>query len=674
MRAVQPAAMRAGPGSPTAGSARWRPHLPLAAVLVLGFTWRAVFIYRDVEWLANCWLFEDYGYSLRIAWNIARGLGETFDGVVPTNGYQPLYVWLMVPVFWLFPNAPTPPLYVAVTLLAVANTATAGLVHHLLTRLTGQRAWGLVGALLWLLNLAVAHNGTLGLEAGLSTFMVAAVLTYCLHLPAGALPRSRALVLGGLLGLAFLARVDAVFLIGAVSLLLLLRPGARLGERLVALLTCGAAASVLMVPYAVWNAVHFGSPLPTSGQVTTGKSSLFSLAFAEPERLAGQISHGLFIVGRMLVGLTSWNGFVYPPTEAQAWVAPAVGVALLGLALGAWRQSRADRWSRQAVMLWVLTAALYLFGYTVYTHGVFERYFLPVPLLVLLLSVHLVAGLTARRTKARALALVGAGALLCSYLWNAQDHLLRRRPDYVFGWKPGIDVLNRITAPGDVVAGQQSGNLGYLYRNGRAINLDGVVNMEAYQAARRGTLDVYLEENRVKYLADQEAWELVALRGISDPERRSLYQARLELRHASPDYAFRIHEIGPDLYRAVRKPPLAEGWHPKHSVLLPEGSALFAFEPGVRLEFSAEDCFDLRFARHPWAGKVRLLKNGQPLLTQDLYAPALDPTFKLPILESRGRHTYTLEVTAERNPAAQGFEVWLVDILERKSCQDGRTH
>lgn len=40
---------------------------------------------------------DDAYYYFRIAENIARGNGSTFDGINTTNGYQPLWCWLLVP-------------------------------------------------------------------------------------------------------------------------------------------------------------------------------------------------------------------------------------------------------------------------------------------------------------------------------------------------------------------------------------------------------------------------------------------------------------------------------------------------------------------------------------------------------------------------------------------------
>ena len=41
---------------------------------------------------------DDAFYYLRIAQNLVGGRGLTFDGAAPTNGFQPLYLLMVVPV------------------------------------------------------------------------------------------------------------------------------------------------------------------------------------------------------------------------------------------------------------------------------------------------------------------------------------------------------------------------------------------------------------------------------------------------------------------------------------------------------------------------------------------------------------------------------------------------
>src|SRR5262245_13750371 len=47
---------------------------------------------------------DDGFYYFKIAQNLARGAGSSFDGINPTNGYHPLWLLCLVPVFWLARN------------------------------------------------------------------------------------------------------------------------------------------------------------------------------------------------------------------------------------------------------------------------------------------------------------------------------------------------------------------------------------------------------------------------------------------------------------------------------------------------------------------------------------------------------------------------------------------
>ena len=47
-------------------------------------------------------VFDDAYYYLQIAYNIAHGAGSTFDGITMTNGYQPLWMAIVVAIEFIF--------------------------------------------------------------------------------------------------------------------------------------------------------------------------------------------------------------------------------------------------------------------------------------------------------------------------------------------------------------------------------------------------------------------------------------------------------------------------------------------------------------------------------------------------------------------------------------------
>jgi len=634
-------------------------------LLLLGLIWRVFFAYRDVDWITNYWLFEDFGYSLKIAKNIALGLGETFDGVVTTNGYQPLYVWLMVPVFWVFKHNLIAPVYVAITMLALANVATGGFIYAIVKRATKQESWALCALAFWMFNLAVAKNGTNGLEGGLSTMMVAASMAFFCAMDHAALTSRDALKLGLLLGVSFLSRVDAVFLVTAVLLTVLATSGPSLRKR-VGFATIAAAGFLMCaLPYSIWNIVHFGSPLPTSGQVTTGKSSLFDLAALDPARLLANIEYGLFIVGRMLAGVTNPGGVVSTaPVGRELYIPFLTLLVFIGSACAAIRTTSGK--ARSVAIAFVLLSGMYGFGYMIHTFVPFERYFLP---LVLAFTV-LVPIALHRVLPGRAPVAVLAGVLLLvSYL--VSQPYVQPGQLYTPGWQRGIKELNRVASTGDTVAALQSGNLGYFYQKGRAINLDGVVNLDAYQAKRSGHLDQYIKQNKVKYLADEKIWIFRAADEIGPAEDRRKFYTQLRQVHASTDYAFSIYELTGVDYSAILKPPASASWTLLPHEAMIDHTVLRSATIGARLEFVANKCFDLKFLRHDWSGIAKLHRDGVFLRDIDLYSAYHDPTYKVLIDQNAQPHTYTLEVSTQRNPASHGNEVWLDAVLERETCAIG---
>ena len=641
-----------------------KPVQWLFLLLCLGFAWRALFIYRDVAWITNYWLFEDFGYSLKIAKNIALGLGETFDGVVPTNGYQPLYVWLMVPVFWIFNADLITPIYIAVTLLATANVATGIFIYSILFRLTGTAKWALLGVAFWMFNIAIVKDGTNGLEAGFSTMMVAATLAY--YFKIDRLDRKIAIGLGLLLGLSFLARVDAVFLIAAIFSALLFRNTGSLKEKTYFGIIAGLSLLVVAAPYVIWNLLNFGSPLPTSGQVTTGKSSLFDFSGIGISQLINNVEYGLYIFFRMLSGAPSINGWVAQPSQNELWM-PKAALALLLLPLLACAANKPKQDYLNTLFLYT-ALLLYFYGYTIYSFVAFERYFLPAVLIFTIAFIFSIHSAIGKTRKISSIILAGLIALIFTSFIAKGINYYKNNFNSAFGWFHGTSELNTLASPGDVVAAFQTGNLGYFYKQGRAINLDGVVNLDALKARKNGDLDYYLQENNVRYLADEGGWVFNAKNGIPTQDRRDRFLASLKLIHKSPDYEFNIYEISKTSYLEIRKIN-DNAWEKKNNENFISGTALFSKTPGSKVSFTSSRCFDLKFLKHNRSGIANIYMDKEKIRTIDLYSEIEDSTWKELFLQDNNLHFYDIVISNNKNPLSHGTEIWIDAVLERDNCK-----
>jgi hypothetical protein len=131
----------------------------------------------------------------------------------------------------------------------------------------------------------------------------------------------------------------------------------------------------------------------------------------------------------------------------------------------------------------------------------FERYFLPLKLLVLLLvAPPIVRGLAKveGRPLAGALVLAVAAATVGSNLyWIARDY---GRPSRSHLGPEAYDFVRSPYATGTSRIGMtESGRLGFLYPT-RVVNLDGKMNVEALQALLAGRLGSYIQSANLDYI------------------------------------------------------------------------------------------------------------------------------------------------------------------------------
>src|SRR5262245_7833693 len=90
---------------------------------------------------------EDSIYYFKIAQKAARGLGSSFDGINLTNGYHPLWLLCLIPVFWFTSTLETA-LLIGTIIQAILMAIGAGLIYYT-ARLSTGRFSALIAALLW---------------------------------------------------------------------------------------------------------------------------------------------------------------------------------------------------------------------------------------------------------------------------------------------------------------------------------------------------------------------------------------------------------------------------------------------------------------------------------------------------------------------------------------------
>ena len=488
----------------------------VALSLLLALLWRLYPVAAGMPALAELFVTEDGYLMLTVARNLALGLGlSVSEGTIPTNGVQPLATLLYALPFRATGGERVEALVWLHLMWAGIAVAAMLAVRSFAARLLAPEAgavWPWLAAALWFCGPLLVGHSMNGLETGLYTL---AVLLACLQFGrviargAGAGTGDLALM-GALLGLAFLARNDAVFLVLAMAVVWVahalavqrLSPGAVLRRLPVPALVCAAVAA----PWLVHNFLLTGSIVPVSGTA----QSLGSQAGGNlPLLPATLFEHFL----PMLPIPTSLE-------RVPAVMAVAATVSAVLLAGFFWRM-----WQRGGPMLAVaLVYGLFGAGLAVYYGAFFGApHFMPrylAPLAPLLIVATLQVALDVARALRARRALVAAGVLsLALSLGLTLRPVLQQEPDpfshfQVVGW------VQQNVPDETWVGAVQTGTLGFWHD--RTINLDGKVNPAALEARRQtGHVLDYVADSPIDYLAD---WV-----GIADWVNREGFGAHFEV-------------------------------------------------------------------------------------------------------------------------------------------------
>lgn len=222
---------------------------------------------------------DDLLYYLKVAQNIAHGHGSTFNGIVATNGYQPLWLLVLIVFSWF---TESPRLILAFLALSDLTAAVATfLLARKLLRISGARPLLIFVLAAW----TTLYSVTLffyGMEVTLTVPITLGVV--CLLLDVSWLERSarHTFLLGLLLSAMVLSRIDTLIFGALILAGILLSPQLR---RLVRPnLVLGAALGLLpLVVYFLINHLLFQTWLPVSGMAKELKSD--HLPSIEPWRV-----------------------------------------------------------------------------------------------------------------------------------------------------------------------------------------------------------------------------------------------------------------------------------------------------------------------------------------------------------------------------------------------------
>lgn len=433
---------------------------------------------------------DDSFYYFKIAKNVVEGRGSTFDGLMPTNGYHPLWLGLLLPVFAM----PWPPLYAVLSAMglgALLWVSGGVLVYDIAGRLLKGTEARLAMLILYLYAPSCIVFSINGLETSLVVLLHLALLSLVFR----TVDNEKKMTLtfyagyGALCGLLFLARTDSAILVLLLTLALGIDvPSSERTNRLRQLAFSASIGIAIAMPWLVWNLITFGDVIQSSGTALTWLSQEYSRGaeMLSPFSMA-QRSFTHFVNGVR----ATWE-FAGLPKD-WLWLSIPLSLFLFVTLLNVWRKQRGHR------LTWIIVAVISSQILLVFVHTAvrwFPRewyYALPVLVLYMLLLYF--------TTRLFSRGVFAIGIIACALIVANQWEGLRPNlmyPGQIGGWE-GAEAMDDQFEEGQLFGSVDAGIAGYVMSRVRTVNLDGLVNSEVMDYYERGELLQYLRKWNIKY-------------------------------------------------------------------------------------------------------------------------------------------------------------------------------
>lgn len=426
---------------------------------------------------------DDAYYYFEIARNIAQGRGSTFDGLELTNGYHPLWLLLLVPVFAVVdePLAALVAVKVLVSLLFCASiliVAVWARRHQLETEATLALPFLVFQRDFWLS----------GMETGLLLPLLFLAMSWATRQKVFETPAQASLGMTGLfLGLALLARLDLIFLVALAGGLVFLIGKGHLPARLVPALRLTAPALVLLALFLAINLMIFGEAMPVSGQA---------------KALGGPFWNPQVVSDYLMARPVLFPGLDRIPVWAF-WL-----LVILPALIVAWQSRKTAKVRLGELLLLLAVAQIAQLGYYVVSSSwqLWRWYYYYLPPLFFLSAIVLANLLVGRLgQRARLLILLAMAALIAVKLERSLSFSLHRTPAPDWNYKTAAlqvsDWLETHTQEHDRVAmGDRAGVLSYLLER-PLLQIEGLVNSGAFlDALEAGKVEGFLRERSVDFI------------------------------------------------------------------------------------------------------------------------------------------------------------------------------
>lgn len=241
-------------------------HKALILIALIGTAYRFFFAWHHVS--QGILIADDAYYYFTIARNIIDGFGPTFDRLAPTNGFHPLWLLTVLPIFKFAGTSLWLPVKLALSLITIFDLVSGILIYRTLDE-KGYRVGGLIASGFWFLSAFTVFTSLRGMEASLAVMMALLFFRSIMRVLDSneRVTYHTAIVPGILFGLSCLARTDYLILLGLPIIFYAICKSAKMRtvRGVTWFLIMGGVSFLLFLPWLIWNYLVFGYITQVSG-------------------------------------------------------------------------------------------------------------------------------------------------------------------------------------------------------------------------------------------------------------------------------------------------------------------------------------------------------------------------------------------------------------------------
>jgi hypothetical protein len=433
---------------------------------------------------------DDTGYFYKIARNVVLGKGLTFDGINKTNGFQPLWLYLLLPVAWITRHLSVDTYLRVALIYQLILVALAGIIFYLVVAMYHRRGIALAAtALFYLLGANWFANG---METGILILCLVTLLYFSIkyQLFSNEYQPKKAFIFGLLFGLTILARLDMIILLIVVYIYLIIwlfnsSDNLNRNLKINQIFITSIAICLIVLPYFIYNQIRFGSIMPISGQLKNSFPYIVQADFST-NRFPLQVIYGLSIIIIYFIFniFFTIRSFKIKDPLSQYWIT----IMFIGALTIFFHYLNTALFMKWAVFSWHFSF------YFIYICLVFSD-------ILKLISSHI--SLAASRWVLNFILIMLIGGLMI------RSYRIATTPPlgwHVQAYRAALWARAH-TEPQSIFAMKDAGLFGLL-SDRTVINLDGLVNNIEYQKyLMKKELNKYFNKNNIEYLVQHAIWE-----------------------------------------------------------------------------------------------------------------------------------------------------------------------